>query len=235
MSMVKTTFKRFKFDFYPTPPSCVSAIFDDFKKRQPHFLTGWWDGKFKVLDAGAGTGIWGKVLKKKFPNLQFQLWGVDIQNLPNPKEYDYWLTNHDFLSEQGHLLITEDSYDMVMGNPPYKYAEEFVRKSLDLTKDGGYVIMLVRLAFLESIKRGTGLFKEVPPLYVSVLSRRPSFHQDGKTGSLAYCVVVWKKGTNSKTELAWLNWNYDSNWDYLRIEARQHLEKLGVFDEHLES
>ena len=38
---VKTTYKRFNFDFYPTPPSCVEAIYKHIDKNMivPNELT----------------------------------------------------------------------------------------------------------------------------------------------------------------------------------------------------
>jgi len=232
---IKTTYKRFSHDYYPTPPSCVSAILENARQHHQYILTPLTGQKLKVLDVGAGTGIWGKVLKHQLPKFQnLQIWGVDIQDFPKPVEYDYWI-RQDFLSEQGNLLMNKETFNLVMGNPPYKFAEQFVRKSLDLTKRGGYVIMLTRLAFLESIGRATGLFNEYIPECVTVLARRPSFHLDKKTGSLAYCVVTWKKDSYCDTQLDWLNWDYDDKWEGIRKEAREHLIKIGAFDEHLES
>ena len=228
---VKTTFQRFKFDFYPTPPSCISAIYQHLSAKDPDILS-----CGNVLDAGAGTGMWGIVLKKLYPKKKYVLWGLDIQHLPKPNKYDYWLSGFDFLSELGNNpILAERKFQLVVSNPPYKYAEEFVRKSLSLTNYGGYVIMLVRLAFLESIKRGNGLHNEYPPRYVSVLSRRPSFHLDKKTGSDAYMAIVWQKGVYGETKLDWITWDYEDYWNELREEGRQHLVDLGVFDEHLES
>jgi len=239
--IVKTTYKRFKHDYYPTPPSCVDAILRHTDENLNYVFTPIRNNrggmsKYKVLDVGAGTGIWGKVLKRQLPRLPIQLWGLDIQPFPKPPEYNYWLSSVDFLSEQGNLLLTDASFDLIMGNPPYKFAEKFVRKSLDLTKHGGYVIMLTRLAFLESIGRATGLFEEFPPAMVTVLARRPSFHLDKKTGSLAYCAIVWQAGIHDAfTELNWLNWDYEDKWEGIRQEAREHLIDIGAFDEHLES
>lgn len=236
--VIKTTYKRFKHDYYPTPPSCVDAIFIHAYKKLNYVFSVLRNRHgevlpYTVLDVGAGTGIWGKVLKAQLPTLPMQLWGVDIQPFPQPAEYDQWLSHTDFLSEQGNLPA---NFDLVMGNPPYRDTEKFVRKSLDLTKYGGYVIMLTRLAFLESIGRATGLFEEYPPAMVTVLARRPSFHLDKKTGSLAYCYMVWQKGIyDAVSELDWLNWNYDDKWEGIREEARKHLIDIGAFDEHLES
>ena len=237
---VKTTYKRFKHDYYPTPPSCVDAIFRHVDENLNYvFIPVRQMGgisKYKALDVGAGTGIWGKVLKRQLFRIPIQLWGVDIQHFPKPPEYDYWLSGTDFLSEQGNLLLISDTFDLVMGNPPYKYTEKFIKKSLDLTRYGGYVIMLTRLSFLESIGRATGLFEEFPPAIVTVLARRPSFHLSKKTGSQAYCSIVWQKGIHDAiTELNWLNWEYSDRWEDIKQEAREHLIKLGVFNEHLES
>jgi len=228
--------KRFKFDFYPTPPSCVSAIFKNAEYHHQYIFKPMTGKNLNVLDTGAGTGIWGKVLRQQLPvHSRLQLWGIDLQKFEKPPEYDYWLSGIDFLSEQGNLLLTEKSFDVVMGNPPYKHAEEFIKRSLDLTKRGGYVIMLTRLSFLESIGRATGLFDYYTPQRVTVLARRPSFHLDRKTGSRAFCVLTWKKNEYDTTELDWMLWNYEDRWDGVRREAREHLIDLGAFNEHLES
>ena len=41
----------------------------------------------------------------------------------------------------------------IITNPPYKYAKEFVEKSLELIREGGKVAMLLKLTFLEGQKR----------------------------------------------------------------------------------
>ena len=100
--------------------------------------------------------------------------------------------------------ISSVGYSSVVGNPPYKRAEAFVRHSIEMVQTGGYVAFLLRLAFLESAKRAP-LFAEHPPKAVHVLVNRPSFTGNG-TDSAAYAFVIWQRGFTGKTELGWLDW-----------------------------
>ena len=52
----------------------------------------------------------------------------------------------------------------IMTNPPYKYATEFVEKSLELLRDGHKCYMFLKLTFLEGKKRYVKIFKHTPPV-----------------------------------------------------------------------
>lgn len=93
--------------------------------------------------------------------------------------------------------------DLVVGNPPYRHALAFVRRSLDLVGDGGTVAFLLRLGFLASQSRAA-FFRESRPAWVHILSKRPSFTGDGKTDGSDYTFVVWVKGNKQPTQLGWL-------------------------------
>jgi hypothetical protein len=47
----------------------------------------------------------------------------------------------------------KDKYDMIITNPPFNLAREIIEKALDDVKEGGYVIMLLRLNFFGSRAR----------------------------------------------------------------------------------
>ena len=72
-------------------------------------------------------------------------------------------------------------------NPPYKFALEFVKRSLIECE---HTVMLLRLAFLESQKRATWLRSNKPDVYV--LPKRPSFVH-GRTDSAAYAWMHWRR------------------------------------------
>lgn len=59
----------------------------------------------------------------------------------------------------------------ILTNPPYKYAKEFVEKSLSLIKNGHKVFMFLKLTFLESKSRKL-MFEKYPPKCVYVFSER---------------------------------------------------------------
>jgi hypothetical protein len=92
----------------------------------------------------------------------------------------------------------------VIGNPPYREAEAFIRRGLSMLDPGGHLIYLLRLAFLEGQKRRDGLFRELPPFQAAVCSKRPSFTGDGKTNATAFTLLHWVRGYRGETRLSWL-------------------------------
>lgn len=87
-------------------------------------------------------------------------------------------------------LNTEYNHvDVIITNPPYSLAQEFVTKALG---EADVVIMLLRLGFLESMKRWEW-WQENPLSSLLVLSKRPSFTEDGKTDGSGYAWFVWDK------------------------------------------
>jgi len=202
LNRLKSERPRRKYDFYETPIELCQYSLGELILDEGRIFS-------DVLDAGCGKGVWGSALHglysvQELSNLSLD--GVDTQDIESNLCYTAWY-HGDFLS------LKASGYDLIMGNPPYSLAEEFVRKSFELIKDGGYVFFLLRLAFLESKKRYFGLFDEFPPKRVYVLSRRPSFFSsNGKTkttDALSYAMFLWQKGWKGKTELDWLYWEYE--------------------------
>lgn len=175
-------------DFYPTPLKvCLQAIAllpDDFVPAT-------------VLDPGAGTGVWGQAVNEFYPLAEIT--GVEIRHdAPAPAAYQYWC-HDDF-----RLWRNFNNVDLVIGNPPYKYAEQFVRLGMRMLNADGIMCFLLRLAFLEGQDRGADLWRRLPPYQVAVCSNRPSFTGDGKTDATAYAIFYWRKGWSGETRLTWL-------------------------------
>jgi hypothetical protein len=78
--------------------------------------------------------------------------------------------------------------DLIITNPPFSVAIEFLEKSL---KESKTVVYLLRLNFLGSQKRKK--FWDInKPTHLFVLSKRPSF-TGGKTDSTEYAWFVWDR------------------------------------------
>lgn len=88
------------------------------------------------------------------------------------------------LDYKPHVIIT---------NPPFNKALEFIQKALNDVEDDGYVIMLLRLNFLETKTRKV-FFDNYMPKWIFVHHKRMSFIEGGGTDSVAYAHYVWKKG-----------------------------------------
>lgn len=176
---------RVALDHYPTPSwVCEEA------------LKLCWDCAYRVLDAGAGAGAWGEAARQRWP----QAWiaGVEIREiLPPPPAYNVW-AEIDFLA-----YSPPEKFDVIMGNPPYSDAEDFVRKAMSLLQPAGDLVMLFRLPFLASVKRRDGLFKEFKPRRVAICSKRPSFNGKG-TNSEDFCLIHWEPHWYGETRLCWI-------------------------------
>ena len=106
------------------------------------------------------------------------------------------------------LLANEKFEGSIVTNPPYKYAQDFVNKSLDSIAENHYVIMLLQLRFLES-KGRRKFFDETPPEYVYVASSRIDCCKNGEplkykgNSAVAYAWFVWRKGFYGEPKIRW--------------------------------
>jgi SAM-dependent methyltransferase len=85
--------------------------------------------------------------------------------------------------------------DIVIGNPPYSQAAEWVRYFTSLRQGGrpNTVAFLLRLNFLGSAKKRLDILQGPMTPDVYVLSKRPSFTGDGKTDATEYGWFVWPR------------------------------------------
>ena len=151
-------------DFFPTPPGVTKAFIEACPLP---------DGLWCEPAVGEGH-----IIEAVGPR---EAWATfDIRPVVQPA-----LSSH---HEQVDFLTLPDErlFDVIITNPPFYLAEEFVRKAL---RCATHVAMLLRLAFLESRKRED--FHKEHPSDVYVLSRRPSFTANGATDSCAYGWFVW--------------------------------------------
>ena len=87
--------------------------------------------------------------------------------------------------------------DLILTNPPFSLAKEFIEHSMSLAPT---VIMLLRLNFLGSQKR-YNFWQQFSPDGLYVLSKRPSFTGKG-TDATDYAWFVW----SDIKELQGLHW-----------------------------
>lgn len=97
-----------------------------------------------------------------------------------------FIKDHDFsvlLGDYLYLGFGDNKYDLVITNPPFRLAEEFIRKSLTI---GTLVCFLLRLSYLASLKRIPLWQNDVKLLRLGILSARPKF--------------ISTEGTDAKTD-----------------------------------
>ena len=189
---------RSEWDFYPTSEETVQSAFEFLLEECPQYSRQRAE-RLAILDPGCADGVWGRVAKRILKNPLVD--GVEIQDrFGKPEGYSRW-ANCDF---HEFAKTVNDEWNLIVGNPPYRHAEQFVRTSLELLEPGGHLLFLLRLAFLEGQARGTGLWREFPPQSIGVCSKRPSFTGNGRTDALAYMIVLWQKGFTGEPRLRWI-------------------------------
>jgi len=188
--------KRAKADHYPTAYGVCAAALRLIRT----------EGVSRILDPGAGTGVWGQAARVLWPSAW--IIGVELRNVPPNTVYDEWQHR----SYKGAQI--GDPVDVVMGNPPYKsrLPEYFVEHSLDLLRDRrGTLIQLLPITFLAGQGRGGKLWKVAPPSYVYVMSRRPSFihsgEKAGNTDATEYALFIWDLlNPTPEPIIRWFDW-----------------------------
>lgn len=197
-------------DYYATPQGAIVTFLDSFLQTpegnnllQPYQQEKLLCTELKILDPCAWGNLEPKVYEWKrkgksvmydtkmaYPTVLTNFWAVDI--VTNDIREDSPATHHrDFITSP----TQENIYDLVISNPPFAFAEQFIVNSLKLAKDGGVVVMLLRLNFFWSQKRKE-FWKKNMPKYTFVHRERMSFTPDGATDSIEYMHAVWIKWQN---------------------------------------
>ena len=169
--------QKTKYDFYSTPSNATILFSKSFQLIEP------------ILEPCNGKNAITNILKEKGYKYIHTL---DIDKEMIADEYI------DFL-----LYNKKDYFNTIITNPPYSgnYKGEFIKKALKLVKEKGYVIMLLKLTYLEGKNRKKEIYDIIAPYKIFVHSERLDF-AGGK--GIAYAWFVWKKGYKGETILKWL-------------------------------
>ena len=177
--------KARKDDLYQTPPEAVAALLR--AENLPDV----------VWEPACGPGSIVRVLRASGR----QVYATDLVDYDSP---DQDCHGWDFLMEKQTPLGVQ----AIITNPPYKLAGQFATHAIMLCPK---VIMLLRLAFLESEGRSSildgGFLARVYPFR----DRLPMMHREGwegpkSTNTIAFAWFVWERGWNKPTELRRISW-----------------------------
>lgn len=191
MSATNRSNVRRRDDYYVTPSWATEALLDHVPLCAPILEPACGDGAIlRVLAARGYKPLMGVEIDRERANiadtadLGLILWGDYLDMGAEDLGY-----GKDATAELWYGLAPTT----VITNPPYSLAEEFVRHSLEIVQPGGRVIMLLRLSFLESLRR-VSLFAQGSGFRgVHVLSKRPSF-TGGGSDAAAYAWIEWERG-----------------------------------------
>lgn len=186
MSATNRGAKRVEADFYPTPLSVIEHFLKHHKLNQ----------EGAIYEPSAGNGNFIKAIKDS--HYQNEL----IANELREEEHNNLIQNGaDYIYHENFLegKIPDHNVSTIITNPPFTYAKEFISRCKELYPNAE-IIMLLRLAFLES-KRRFDFWQQHPVSKLYILSQRPSFMANGKSDATAYAWFVWNKDSEQEIKV----------------------------------
>lgn len=170
-------------DDFPTPPWAVRAFCEWLK---PTF-------NLSVWEPAANRGYMVKALREYFGTVS----ASDVH------DYGAGFPVHDFLMPGRPLHLP----DWIITNPPFRLAEGFVERGLNVSQRG--VAIIVRSVWAESAGRYERIFKDNPPTHIlQHVHRVPMVkgRYDPKSSTATgYSWFVWKHSMYADpTEFGWL-------------------------------
>lgn len=176
-------------DLYETPAVAVEALLR-------HVVV-----PAVVWEPACGPGAIARVLRAAGRHVV----ATDLVDYASP---DQDACGRDFLMERA----PPQGAEAIVTNPPFKLAGEFVEHALDLVPR---VVMLLRLAFLESERRRSILDRGALESVHVFRNRLPMMHRDGQgiapaarttSSALAFAWFAWDRRHRGPTTLHRISW-----------------------------
>ena len=170
------------FDFYASPSSIITSLLQ--KHSIPHL---------PIWECAAGENN----LAYPLEQAGYKVITSDIVQRKVPIDYV-----EDFLQTK------ELRAPIVLTNPPYREAKEFILHSIELGAE--YVYMFLKTTFLEGQERYSDLFSKYPPKEIWVFSKRVQVALNNnpeefkKSSAVSYSWFIWEKGFTGDPTIHWL-------------------------------
>jgi hypothetical protein len=169
-------------DFYDTPHVAVHALLR--VEKLPH----------RIWEPAAGVGNIVTVLRQA----GHEVVATDLNDRGCP----------DCIDRIDFLLPTDCHCDAIVTNPPYALAEQFVARALERAP---MVVMLLRLAFMESERRSHILERRGLARIHVFRKRLPMMHRAGWEGrkansGMAFAWFCWIRGHEGPATIERISW-----------------------------
>ena len=156
------------------------------------------------FDSSAGTGV----LLEPFENKCWLQIGYDIadRGYEHVIIRDWFNVNTDMWKKE---ICFYPRPKIIVQNPPFKLALEFVQHGLELLNKGELLFSLHRIQFLETRERFAKLYgNKQKPKYVFIFANRvtcvaPGIPNKGQ-GAMCYAWFMWQKGFRGNTQIKWI-------------------------------
>lgn len=171
-------------DYYATPPRAINDLLSKVELNN------------HIWEPACGGGH----LSQRLSELGYQVYSTDIVD----RGYSNFNQQLDFLT------CTKSFNGDIVTNPPYKLANQFVLKALDLLPSGGKLCLFLKIQFLEGQQRLRNIYSLGELKNVFVYSKRITSAKNGDfekyhASSFCHAWFVWEKGYHSKPTLDWID------------------------------
>ena len=197
--------ERAKDDFYQSSPEIANALFECVKtgvKRNKVYAAGL--ENTVIIDSSVGTGV---LMEPLYKSCWYQI-GYDVAD----RGYEHVIIR-DWFNVNTDMWKKEIWFNrhpkIIVQNPPFKLALEFVQHSLELLERGELLFSLHRIQFLETRERFAKLYgNKQKPKYVFIFANRvtcvaPGIPNKGQ-GAMCYAWFMWQKGFRGNTQIKWI-------------------------------
>ena len=171
------------YDDFPTPPWATRALME-------YVIGNKWQNN-TCLEPACGGGYMSRTLREYFSYVG----AYDILNYGDNQVRDF--LTYDYRADQ---------FDWIITNPPFKHAEAFINRALELAHIG--IAIFARTSFVESVGRYNRIFKANPPAFMAFFVERVPINQ-GKmerdnTTATCYSWFVWLKRPTKTCTPIWI-------------------------------
>lgn len=168
-------------DFYATDPKAVELLL-----KYESFDSDIWE-------PACGEGNISEVLKKNGYNV-----------------YSTDLIDRGYQDEVLDFLESDKKFEGdIITNPPFKYTNQFILKSLNSINYGNKVALFLKINYLSGKQRYKEIYSKFPPFRVYVFTGRVACSKNNtlegfKYAAMDYVWMIWEKGQIGPTQLEWI-------------------------------
>ena len=187
-------------DFYATDPRALEALLDNCTTKTKVKLHECTKKPFYIWECACGTGNLSQVLNDRKYNV-FSSDKIDR---------GYGMDSVDFLDVTKNQLGSNElpCIKVILTNPPFSLANEFIMHALDILPIGGIYIALMNLQVLAGIERYEKIYSNHWLREVYIFSKRIRCYKNNIPDNIApiinYAWFVFEKGYNGSPTLFWL-------------------------------
>lgn len=196
-------------DFYATDPKALEALINapcvSYNQRTQDVLLNCFRVRgYYIWEPAAGNGNLSNYLREHGYNViasDLKYRGCTDGSIVDGLDFLTTYPYNKFKGAAAHPYV-------ILTNPPYSLATEFVEHALNILPNGGLYIALMNITYLHGIDRYKRVYSKGTLREVYVFSKKIHVYKNNiPTGHTSMCVYAWyvfQKGYNGQPTLYWL-------------------------------